>query len=324
MKSQMLLTILLVLTVLVEDVWSQLFFGTIPPRSISDINVFYNKISILVGLVRLFLGEKNIAIANFSMIAARQFHDTDQDSPGSDNADGQNDGLWCQSSLNESMIGTWYYPNGSTVPCVESVPLYSNNTPTSQIGLLRRGGIASIQGLYKCVIPNEEGVNQTLYVAAYGNNDFDKDDGKIIICSCTLFLFSCKDPPIIENFSLQFLSSVDADPSVFSLSFNVTNRPPTNVTCSINGSQLNIFNNDLMRTVIKGEDPVTVQVTILFRLRVTGLYQCSVTTDRITSTPLSANTLNRNIFGIKDKIKHYFYCSLSLNSNWITSKPDIQ
>ena len=115
------------------------------------------------------------------MIAARQFHDSDQDSPGSDNTDGQNDGLWCQSSLNESMIGTWYYPNGSTISRVEISPLYSNNTPTGQIGLLRTGGLAGIQGLYRCVIPNEEGANQTLYVTIYGNTDFDENTGKFIL-----------------------------------------------------------------------------------------------------------------------------------------------
>ena len=131
----------------------------------------------ILGGVRLFLGEENITIANFSMIAAREFHDKDINRPGpdnsNDNTDGQNDGLWCQSSLNESMIGTWYFPNGTEVPLGSGRPLFANNTPTGQIGLLRNDGIASIQGLYTCVIPNGEGVNQTLYVAAYGTGEFD-------------------------------------------------------------------------------------------------------------------------------------------------------
>ena len=127
--------------------------------------------------VRLFLGEENVTISNFSMIAAGLFHDSDRDRPGgaidvTSGSDGQNDGLWCQSSLNENMIGTWYYPNGTEVSRLESSPLYSNSTPTGQIGLLRTGGLAGIQGLYSCVIPSEERVNQTLYVAAYGNADF--------------------------------------------------------------------------------------------------------------------------------------------------------
>ena len=119
------------------------------------------------------------------MIATGLFHDKDIDGPGGafgliSGSDGQNDGLWCQSSLNENMIGTWYLPHGTEVSRVEASPLYSNNTPTGQIGLLRNGGIAGIEGLYRCVIPNEERVNQTLYVAAYGNGEFNKDDGKFI------------------------------------------------------------------------------------------------------------------------------------------------
>ena len=152
---------------------------------ISNIKVFCDKFLILGG-VRLFLGEENITIANFSMIAAGRFHDKDIDGPGGaigDNSggDGQNDGLWCQSSLEQSMIGTWYFPNGTEVSLVDTPPLYSNNTPTGQIGLLRKGGIANIQGLYRCVIANEEGVDQTLYVAAYGNDEFNINDGKLVL-----------------------------------------------------------------------------------------------------------------------------------------------
>ena len=155
----------------------QHFFGSLPPLPTNGQLQCFDVFSNIILGVRLFLGEENVTVSNFSMIAAGLFHDLDIDGPGgsfgvTSGSDGQNDGLWCQSSLNESMIGTWYYPNGDTVPHVEFSPLYSNNTPTGQIGLLRRGGIANIQGLYSCVIPNEEEVNQTLYVAAYGNAEF--------------------------------------------------------------------------------------------------------------------------------------------------------
>ena len=104
--------------------------------------------------------------------------------------------------------------------------------------------------------------------------------------------------------SFQLLSSVDTDPPVFSLSFNVTNRPPTNVTCYIDGNQFNIFDDDLLRIVRNSEDPITVQVSVIVRVRVAGVYQCIITTDRITSTPLTATTPARNITG-KNTIKHY-------------------
>ena len=163
-------------------------FGSLPPRPTTGqyINLFVINLSIVSIGVRLFLGEENITIANFSMIATGLFHDTDIDGPGNaynfyGDPDGQNDGLWCQSSLNQNMIGTWYYPNGATVPLGSGSPLFVNNTATGQIGLLRNGGIASLQGLYSCVIPNEEGIDQTLYVDAYGNGDFIKDDGKCAV-----------------------------------------------------------------------------------------------------------------------------------------------
>ena len=286
--------------------------------------------------VRLFLGEENVTISNFSMIAAGLFHDKDIDGPGgavgvNSGSDGQNDGLWCQSSLNENTIGTWYLPHGTEVSRVKASPLYSNNTPTGQIGLLRRGGLAGIEGLYRCVIVNGEGVNQTLYVAAYGNGEFGKDTGTFMLnFHLYSFIFSCKELPVIDDFSFQLLSSVIADPPVFSLSFNVTDRPPTNVTCSINGNQFNISDNDLIRTVIRTQDnnepsdSILVQVSVMFRLRVAGLYQCNVTTDRITSTPLTATTPAAKSITCKDnKCCYHYYCFL-FNSNRVTSKPDIQ
>ena len=118
--------------------------------------------------MRLYLSYENRVIPNYFMVRASQFYDVDQ------NDDGQNDGIWCQSALNESIIGVWYLPNGSPVPTQSGAsPLQSYNTNVNgQAGLLRRGGLASFEGLYSCIIPNKEGINQTLYVAVYGNNAF--------------------------------------------------------------------------------------------------------------------------------------------------------
>ena len=131
--------------------------------------------------MRLYLGEEARVLPDFSMIAARQFHDNDADSPGSDSSDDLNDGVWCQSANNGSMIGTWYLPNGTQLTTEDidgsmNFPLYAYHVNvTGQIGLLRDAGIADYQGLYRCVIPDENGVNQTLWVAAYGGSDFDSD-----------------------------------------------------------------------------------------------------------------------------------------------------
>ena len=125
----------------------------------------------------LYLSYENRTIPNYFMLRASQFYDMDQ------NGDGHNDGIWCQSALNESMIGVWYFPNGSPVPTrSEAIPLQSYNTNvTGQVGLFRRGGITSVQGLYSCIIPNEKGVNQTLYIAVYGSIAFDNSGELYVI-----------------------------------------------------------------------------------------------------------------------------------------------
>ena len=119
--------------------------------------------------MRLYLAYENRVIPNYFMVRANQFYDVDQ------NGDGQNDGIWCQSALNESMIGVWYLPNGSPVSTQSGAsPLESYNTNViGQVGLLRRGGLASFEGLYSCIIPNENGLNQTLYVAVYRDGTFN-------------------------------------------------------------------------------------------------------------------------------------------------------
>ena len=96
------------------------------------------------------------------MIPANHFY---RDDP---NNDGLNDGLWCQSARNEPNIGVWYYPNGSQVSTVdyESSKLHSVHM-SGQIGLYRDYGLGNLEGIYKCVIPDEYNINQTLMIALY-------------------------------------------------------------------------------------------------------------------------------------------------------------
>ena len=102
------------------------------------------------------------------MISAGQFFNIDQ------NNDGTSDALWCQSSNNGSNIGLWYYPNGNQVPLFNGAfddssapsPIFSKRF-TGQIALARKGGVSGYEGLYTCIIPDENGVNQTLVVGAY-------------------------------------------------------------------------------------------------------------------------------------------------------------
>ena len=111
------------------------------------------------------------------MIYAGQFFDVDQ------NYDGTSDGLWCQSANNGSNIGLWYYPNGTQVPLFNGNFGFNNGAPspifskrfTSQIALARTGGLLGYEGLYICIIPNENGVNQTLVVGAYRNAAYNSN-----------------------------------------------------------------------------------------------------------------------------------------------------
>ena len=134
--------------------------------------------------VRLYLGEEARVLSDFSIISAAQFHDNDQDSPGNPvTQDGLNDGLWCQSTNTSNMIGTWYLPDGTqlTTEDIDSpinFPVYAYHE-TGQIGLLRDSGMSGYQGLYRFVIPDENGLDQSLWVAAYEVGDFNSN-GKTV------------------------------------------------------------------------------------------------------------------------------------------------
>ena len=116
--------------------------------------------------MRLYGGYNNISYPNNSIIPANYFFDNDK------NKDGLYDALWCQSAKNESNIGVWYYPNGTQVSTVDdSSPLHSVYM-SGQIGLYRDYGINNSQGIYRCVIPDECNVNQTLMVLLYTMNTY--------------------------------------------------------------------------------------------------------------------------------------------------------
>ena len=88
-----------------------------------------------------------------------------------------------------------------------------------------------------------------------------------------------ENPATGESTDFSLISTTrDADPPVFTLSFNVTERPPTNVSCTVNDSQFNIDDEDLKRNVINAKDPLQVLVIVTVRIRKSGIYQCTVTT----------------------------------------------
>ena len=127
--------------------------------------------------VRLYQGTLNRTLPNYAMIAARDFADQDSssnDDPTEEYQEGINDGLWCQSAMNVSGIGSWKLPNGNAVPDnLSADPIHMANRP-GQVGLLRSASIASspYQGMYTCTIPDENGVTQTVVVWTAGNQAY--------------------------------------------------------------------------------------------------------------------------------------------------------
>ena len=66
-------------------------------------------------------------------------------------------------------LGNWFFPNGTAVPnMIIGVDIiwefYRNRGPSVVRMHRRRGGV---NGIYRCVIPDTTGVNQTIYIGAY-------------------------------------------------------------------------------------------------------------------------------------------------------------
>ena len=75
-------------------------------------------------------------------------------------------------------------------------------------------------------------------------------------------------------------TSRDADPPVFTLTFEVDRRPPTNVTCTVQGDDGGgLAISDMSREVLVSEDPISVQVIVTIGMRQGGTYQCTVSND---------------------------------------------
>ena len=132
---------------------------------------------ILIG-VQLYLPYHDKIIADYSMIHAGQFYSVDQNN----DPDNTNDALWCQSANNNTNIGVWYYPNGTEVSLFDGdftdssapSPVFSKRF-SGQIALARRAALGGYEGLYKCIIPDENGVNQTLVVGIYTTGGYNSN-----------------------------------------------------------------------------------------------------------------------------------------------------
>ena len=78
------------------------------------------------------------------------------------------------------------------------------------------------------------------------------------------------------RFSL--ISTRIATPSVFTLTFDVFNSPPTTVSCSVGYFMLPVRH--LSREIINGTGFIT-QITVTVESRQAGDYKCTVSNDRV-------------------------------------------
>ena len=69
--------------------------------------------------------------------------------------------------------GEWFYPNGTHVPVMGANYSFYRIRRDAEIGVLggallnRRFDAMAPNGIYQCVIPDIDGLNQTLYVGLY-------------------------------------------------------------------------------------------------------------------------------------------------------------
>ena len=108
---------------------------------------------------------------------------------------------------------------------------------------------------------------------------------------------------IVYNISLHFIAGPKAgdmslslistpryvDPPEFTLSFNVTNGPSTDVTCTgPNSFSINQASDDLSREVVNDGTATLVIVTV--RMREEGNYQCTVSNARVENGTINGVT----------------------------------
>ena len=89
------------------------------------------------------------------------------------------------------------------------------------------------------------------------------------------------------QFSLLSTSRL-ATPPVFSLSFNVSNGPPTTVSCTVNGVEIFPIFPKLSRVIVDGTGSIT-RVTVT-NLTEAGNYQCTVSNARVTAGTINGVT----------------------------------
>ena len=107
------------------------------------------------------------------------------------------------------------------------------------------------------------------------------------------------------RFSL--ISTRIATPLVFTLTFYVSDGPPTTVSCSVGDSMLPVRH--LSREIINGAGFIT-QVTVTVESRQAGDYKCTVSNDRVADGTYNDVTAWPSSSARNVSSEFYHYCGL--------------
>ena len=238
-----------------------------------------------------------LVLPDYYMITSQLFPDTENDDiDGGNGNSNYPEGIWCMHHIKRT-YGTFYYPNGTEV--VVWTGTFSNDRTTNDYTgpdpifqtddqvvytiLFRDENsttpiTSDYEGLYKCIIDD-----RTLVVEVYNTSTYN--DNSELMMSCVVIVYNISlhfiAGPKAGDMSLSLISTPRyVDPPVFNLRFNVTNGPPTDVTCTgPNSFSINQTSDDLSREVVNVGTATLVTVTV--RMREGGNYQCTVSNARV-------------------------------------------
>ena len=231
-----------------------------------------------------------LVLPDYYMITSQQFPDTEKH--GDD--DSFIEGIWCLHYMSNT-YGTFYYPNGTEVVVYNGTfsnneadytgpdPIFQTNKQLEYTVLLKDEDsttpiTSDYEGLYKCIIDD-----RTLVVGVYNTSTYN--DSSELMMSCVVIVYNTSlhfiAGPKAGDISLSLISTPRyVDPPVFNLRFNVTNGPPTDVTCTgPNSFSIDETSDDLSREVVNVGTATLVTVTV--RMREGGNYQCTVSNARV-------------------------------------------
>ena len=179
--------------------------------------------------------------------------------------------------------GHWFYSNGTEVPIEGegySFYRYRRDSGNGALGgalLNRRFGAMGPNGIYRCVIPDADGVNQTLYIGLYANSN---ENGKQIINLIVAIIMIL----LLDAFIL--ISGARLDSINFAIASSAAQFVSFSLTCTSNGGPISTMRWEKDGAPVPGSsiypdltDPETATYSNTLQVtgRQPGVYTCTAT-----------------------------------------------